>query len=282
MYIRSIKDQTMTVGGGPYGDKAGKSILYPTAWPFSATGTPICAVTMHGYNGAVTTLADLWPQNIVRTLPTAGFTIGVSSSSASDAAAGTGARTIEVDCLGTDFVPHTYTYTLNGQTKVTDTNLVGGALRINDIRIKSWGSGLQNAGDIYVYDASDTVTAGVPQTATKIFHRIAATANTARGGFYTVPAGCQLQTGQFRGGFNDSVNNPRAGFLSFKYLLNNPVGQIPTFFPLTGQINNYVPQIVVQPDHYVIIDEKTDLVLQCTSSVSGVVVAFLDAILYQK
>jgi hypothetical protein len=263
-----------------------KSNLYPTAFPFDRCnkGNPgaLAYVSIHGYNNTVTTAADLWPLNIVRTLPTTGFTVGISSANANDTIAGTGARTVEIDILDTSYIPHTITLELNGQTKVVDTNYVGTALRINDMRIASYGTGLANAGIIYGYDSSDTVTGGVPQTSTLIFSYITAGANTCRCGFYTVPAGCKLQTQQIRGGFNDSVTTTRAAVVSFKYIFNTASGRVATYFPLVGQINNGAPSFRIDPDFKVVLDEKTDIVLQATASASSVVTAYLDAILFYK
>lgn len=287
MYLRSQASKSELIDGIPAIEYA-KPNLYPTAYPFDRcnNGGPgsIAHVALHGYNGAVSTLADLWQQNIVRTFPTAGFTFAVSSSSAADdgAPAGTGALTAEVDVLDTDYIPHTVSIVLNGTTKVEDTSLVGAAFRINDIRITSLGAGGQNAGDIYVYDTTDTVTAGVPQTATKIFHKIPATGNTSRGAFYTIPAGCKMQTQQVRGGFNDSTVTARAGVISLRYY--KPVGTIlaPTYFPLVGQVSLYHPSFSITPDFPVILDEKTDIVIQGTCSAAAIMTAYLDAILFYK
>jgi hypothetical protein len=287
MYLRSQRSRDELVGGTPIIEYA-RNNLYPTAYPFDRCkdGNPgsIAHVALHGYNGAVTSLADLWQQNIARTYPTAGFTFAVSSSSASDdgAPVGTGALEIEVDVLDTDYVPHTIPIVLNGQTKVEDTTLVGNAFRINDIRITAWGTGAQNAGDIYVYDTTDAVTAGVPQTDTKIFHKIPATGNTPRGAFYTVPAGCSFQAQQVRGGFNDSSIVDRSGVISLRYYTDKAGIKIPTYFPLVGQVNLRSPGFTITPDFPVIFDEKTDIVLQATCSGSAIMTAYLDGIIYYK
>lgn len=286
MYVRAQRDNTNLIDG-KLPQFAGKANLYPTAFPFDRCqqGGPgaIAYVALHGRNPAVTTLADIWDQGGVHTLPTAAFTFGVSSSSASDTAAGTGAQTVEVDIIDANYKAYTFVVALNGQTKVVDTNLVLGSWRINDVRVKSWGSGLSNAGDIYVYDQTDTATAGVPQTATKIFAKVLAGANLSRGAFYTVPAGCKMQGQQFRGGFNDIVTTARAATMNIKIQANTPSGLVPISFPIVGQLTNTGgPYAEVAPDSAVIFDEKTDVVLQAVASAAGVMIAFLDCVLYFK
>lgn len=282
MYLRAENKTDQLVNGRPVLEY-GKANLYPTAFPFDRcnAGSPgtIAFVALTGSNPTVTTAADLWPQNTVRTLPTAAFTIGLSSSNANDTSAGTGARTVEIDYLDANYVPYTVTMTLNGQTKVSGAT----AFRINDIRIKTWGSTLANVGDIYVYDASDTVTAGVPQTASKIFHKIVAGENVARGGFYTVPAGCQLQTQQYRAGIYEATTPAdKAVALKIGYLSNTSSGLAKSEFPIPSQVSNLHPYVSITPDFPAILDEKTDIRLQASASSSSAVVAVLDCVLFYK
>lgn len=137
-----------------------------------------------GRNSSPTTsYTDIWAQAIVRTLPSSAVILGASSSDANDTSAGTGARTIKIVGLDSNYEEIEETITLNGQTKVETTNSF---LRVNDVVIVTAGSGETNAGTIYVYDTSDTVTAGVPQTATKIFGRIAIGTGQALMGMRTI------------------------------------------------------------------------------------------------
>lgn len=287
MFIRNIKDLGLVIGGRQFPGQA-KANLYPTAYPFDRAnqGNPssVAFAVIHGIASGVTSAVDCWGQAIVRTLPTSGFTIGISSSSANDVnTSGTGAWVVEVDVLDVNYKPYTFTYNLNGTTKVTDTNLVGTAFRINDIRIKDFGTGLANAGDIYVYDSSDTVTAGVPQTATKIFHKIVAGENVSRGGFYTVPAGCQMQTQQFRGGYFDLVTTTRAATMRLQFSFPTPTGKlIQSYYPMSGAVSNGTGYIDVSPDFPVLIDEKTDVSIRVASSASATIAAYLDVVLFYK
>jgi hypothetical protein len=78
----------------------------------------------------------------------------LSSASANDAAAGTGARTVTITYLTTAFVLKTETVTLNGTTAV---NTVGTDIAyIENMVVTTCGSGLTNAGAISIF----TTTAG--------------------------------------------------------------------------------------------------------------------------
>jgi len=286
MYLRAQNNSDAMIDGVPLSQALGKPNLYPTAYPFKVCkqGGPgrVAFVTINGQNPAVTTLADVADANVVRTLPTSAFTVSVSSGSATDTAAGTGAQAVEVDVLDTNYALYTLSFELAGQTKVTDAVLGANALRVNDIRITRWGSGGQNVGVIYVYDSSDTVTSGVPQTATKIFGRILATANVSRGAFYTVPAGCKLQLGNIRAGINDNTTTARAGSLSIKTFV--PVGtqRVPSSVFVPGQISSTTPAMNCSPLYPLVFDEKTDIIFQATMSAASVISLCADAVLFYK
>lgn len=288
MFIRSIVDPGMMIDGKAYRDRVAHANTYPTAFPFDrcapgGAAGPVAVVAIHGKAPTLSTAQDIWAQAIIRTLPTSGFTIGVSSSSTDDVlTSGTGAWSVEIDLLDTSWVPHTITLNLNGQSKVSDTNYVSTALRINDIRITGWGTGLANAGDIYVYDASDTVTAGVPQTATKIFHKIVATENAARGGFYTVPAGCKMQTQQVRAGITDSTTTNRAAYLNVVAVRVVGGKRVRSEFPISGQITGSSGMVTVDPDFPLVFDEKTDVFLQGAASGACAFAAYMDAVIFYK
>jgi len=112
---------------------------------------------------------------------TAATTMKVSSSSASDTSAGTGARTLLLTGLNASYVVITETITLSGQTAVTTTNSF---LRVLETKILTVGSGLAQAGTIYI--GNGTVTSGVPAT---VYWRSEVDYNTAAFAGYTVPAG---------------------------------------------------------------------------------------------
>ena len=129
------------------------------------------------------------PQTITTTVaagavyayPAAATVMKVSSASANDTAAGTGARTILVVGLDSSYNSISETITLNGQTAVNTTNSY---LRITYTELLTTGSGNAQAGIIYI--GTGTVTAGVP--ATVYWQSETAYNNFSFAGF-TVPAG---------------------------------------------------------------------------------------------
>lgn len=113
--------------------------------------------------------------------PASATVMKVSSSSADDAAAGTGARTLLVIGLDANYVTQSETVTLNGQTAVNTTKSY---LRITYTEILSTGSGNAQAGTIYI--GTGVVTSGVPAT---VYWRSESTYNNWSFAGFTVPAG---------------------------------------------------------------------------------------------
>lgn len=113
--------------------------------------------------------------------PTSAATMQVSSGSANDTSAGTGARTILVSGLDANYNAVSETVTLNGQTQVATTNTY---LRILYTEILSTGSGKAQAGIIYI--GTGSATAGVPST---IYWQSETSYNNWSFAGYTVPAG---------------------------------------------------------------------------------------------
>jgi hypothetical protein len=104
----------------------------------------------------------------------------VSSGNANDTANGTGARTIILFGLVSDYTETSETITLNGQTAVTTTTAF---LRINNAYVLTAGSSNSAEGNIYI--GTGTVTAGVPAT---IYDTIHFNYNARITGSYTIPA----------------------------------------------------------------------------------------------
>jgi len=138
-------------------------------------------VTIAGYNSDVDQAWEMITPVGDLSYAAAALQMTVSSSSASDTSAGTGARTVLITGLDANYAVITETVTLNGQTAVTTTNSF---LRINSMLVTSAGTGLANAGVIYI--GSGTVTSGVPAT---IYNLISIGYNSATSSQYTVPAG---------------------------------------------------------------------------------------------
>jgi hypothetical protein len=139
-------------------------------------------VTVFGFNPDVdTTQVSVWPLPSLITFPSSAIQMTVSSSSANDTSAGTGARTIVVQGLDADYNEVTETVTLNGQTAVT---MTASLLRVNYAYVATAGSANSAAGDIYI--GTGTVTSGVPAT---VYDIIKLDYNNTTTGSYTVPAG---------------------------------------------------------------------------------------------
>lgn len=139
-------------------------------------------VTVFGFNPDVdTSQVSVWPLPSLITFPAAALQMTVSSTSANDTAAGTGARTVVVQGVDANYNEVAETVTLNGQTAVT---MSASLLRVNYAYVATAGSGNSAAGDIYI--GTGTVTAGVPATTYDI---IKFDYNVTTTGSYTVPAG---------------------------------------------------------------------------------------------
>jgi hypothetical protein len=140
------------------------------------------SVIVFGYNPDVdTTEESVWPDGGTIPHPTVASVLKISSSSANDTSAGTGARTVVIEGLNGDFNVVSETVTLNGQTAV---NTVNSYLYVNGFYVASVGSGGENAGNINA--GTGVVTAGVPAV---LYDIIAAGYNNRTTGHYCVPAG---------------------------------------------------------------------------------------------
>lgn len=119
---------------------------------------------------------------------TTGFVLQVTSSSTSDAAAGTGAQQIEICGVDANLVFQSEVITMNGQTIVSTTKFWRAVYSAEVIRT---GSGKVNAGDIHIVKTGTggTYTAGVPGTLTSALCRILIGFNESHNGIYVVPAG---------------------------------------------------------------------------------------------
>jgi hypothetical protein len=109
--------------------------------------------------------------------PSAAESWEIVSSSASDAAAGTGARTIRLEVLDAAYAPFVVNVTLNGTTPVA---VAGSWFRVNDMRITgAVGSSESNVGTITLRVAGGGATRS----------QMAASKGRAQQAIYTIPAG---------------------------------------------------------------------------------------------
>jgi len=97
------------------------------------------AVIVFGYNPDVDTAEEsVWPDGGAVPHPTVASVLKISSSSANDTSAGTGARTVHIEGLNGDYAVVSETVTLNGQTAV---NTVNSYLYVNSFYVITAGSG---------------------------------------------------------------------------------------------------------------------------------------------
>jgi hypothetical protein len=139
-------------------------------------------VIVFGYNPDVDTSEEtVWPDGGTIPHPTVASVLKISSSSADDASAGTGAQTVYIEGVDGNFNVVSETVELNGQTEVNTTNSY---LYVNSFYVRTVGSGGANAGNINA--GTGTVTSGVPAV---LYDIIAIGYNQRTTGHYCVPAG---------------------------------------------------------------------------------------------
>jgi hypothetical protein len=173
------------------------------------------------------------------------------SSSTSDTAAGTGARTVLVVGLNDLYVEISELVTLNGVTAVP---LLTQFFRINGVFTMSAGSVEENIGDVTIRDAgAGTVRAIMP-----------ATKGILRQSIYTVPAGHSLQVTDHVFCINRSGGTTR--FATISTFQRSPLGVRRQ--PLEISLNEQIPYL--QHAHPGIpYPEKTDISLRCTNVTSN-------------
>jgi hypothetical protein len=151
----------------------------------------ISAANVYGNNPDVGTSFEVISEAGVaaHTFAAAATLLDVTSSSATDAAAGDGARTLLITGLDADYNEITETVTLNGTTVVETTSSF---LRVNKAQVLTTGDEEDNAGDIYVTETGGTHTAGVPDNLAIVDAKIPAGFCLSESTIYTVPAGHSL------------------------------------------------------------------------------------------
>lgn len=135
-------------------------------------------VSKFGYNDSIGSGAyeSIWESGGAYPFMSSADTLDVVSADANDTSAGTGARTVELEGLDSNYAVITETVTMNGTTAVTTT---ASFLRIYRARVLTAGTSEENAGEITISDTTGsttraTISAGQGQTLMAV---------------YTVPAG---------------------------------------------------------------------------------------------
>jgi len=215
-----------------------------------------------GVSGGVgTSYTTVWNQNTVYAYLSTASVMKISSSSANDAAAGTGARTILIDGLDADYNQISETVTLNGQTAV---NTANSYLRVFHIAVLTAGTGEAAAGSIYA--GTGAVTSGVPA----VIYGVYATANGATAAIWTVPAGYTAYLTGYASGYSNASATAN-GTIS---LCVRPFGSV---FDTISQLrvsNGVQGWIAFQ--YPIAVAEKSDIEIRATSSAasSGVTAEF--------
>lgn len=162
----------------------------------------------YGHMASPTAGSDVWEGGGAYPFLAAASTLEILSSSAADAAAGTGGRTAVINGLGHNFNPISETITLNGVTPVSTANQY---LRINSLMLASAGSGGTNAGTITLRVQG----AGATQSVIRIGY------GYAKSAVYTVPLGFTLLVMDlyFNVGGNGNASN-----IVFSFARTNPSG----------------------------------------------------------
>lgn len=140
------------------------------------------AINVFGYNPDVDTSEEsIWPDGGTVPHPTVASVLKISSSSADDTSAGTGARTVAIFGIDANYNVVSESVILDGQTPVNTGNSY---LYVNQFYVTSVGSGGVNAGNINA--GTGTVTSGVPAV---LYDIIATGYNNRTTAHYCVPAG---------------------------------------------------------------------------------------------
>jgi hypothetical protein len=223
---------------------------------------PHTARAVCGVREAVTALADIWQgAAVARVVPSAASTLSIVSTSAADAAAGTGARAVRIVGLDASGAEITEDVTLNGLTPAVSVKLY---LRVNDVVTITAGSGGVNAGDIVV---THTGAAGVIAFA-------AAGEGRALMAAYSVPTGRRALVLAFRAQGDDTAASPEITL----YERTGIVGTVPSLRAIT-KLRVASRASVIDYRAYPYVEGPCDLVVKASSGSSARISAQLDVLL---
>ena len=203
-------------------------------------------------------IETIWPQGGLYSYLSAATVLKVSSSSANDTSAGTGARTVELFGLDGDYNEISEVVTLNGQTEVNTTQSY---LRINRMIVRSAGSGGANAGIIYA--GTGTVTTGVPAN---IYATINGDGtNQTLMALWTIPAGYTGYLMQYDVSNGTTSNTPAVCKL---LLVARPYGEVfQTKDVKSLTTGMHIENTLIVPVEFA---EKTDIEVRAISSSASV------------
>ena len=209
-----------------------------------------------GQAPTVTTNQTVWATTGVYAYPATATVMKISSASASDTSAGTGARTVFISGLDSSYAVISETVILNGQTAV---NTVNSYLRINDFYVLTCGSGNTAAGIIYA--GTGSVTSGVPAT---VYSLMPTGYNSQTQAIYTGPAGYTAFVSSYTFTSNNTTANTICSGFLYVYLFGS---SFPTI-EASARFNagNIFDRHFDCPLKF---NEKTDLELRVSAGASG-------------
>jgi len=212
-----------------------------------------------GFNPDVDdSLETVWAEGGLYSYLSSATVLKVSSSSANDTSAGTGARTVELFGLDADYDEINETVTLSGQTAVNTTQSF---LRVNRMIVRSAGTGGTNAGVIYA--GTGTVTAGVPANK---YATVAAGDGQSLMALWTVPRGYTAYVTQTDITVATTQNNKYATIT----FLARPFGEVFQVKDKFVKSESGHMQVYTFPLKF---EEKTDLEMRCIGDSSGANIA---------
>lgn len=216
-----------------------------------------------GFNPDVDdSLETIWAEGGLYSYLSAATVLKVSSSSANDTSAGTGARTVELFGLDADYDEINETVILSGQTAVNTTQSF---LRVNRMIVRSAGTGGTNAGVIYA--GTGTVTSGVPANK---YATVSAGDGQSLMALWTVPRGYTAYVTQTDITVATTQNNKYAT-VSF---LARPFGEVFQVKDKFAKSESGHNQVYTFPLKF---EEKTDLEMRCIGDSAGADIAIAAA-----
>ncbi len=233
----------------------------------------VSRVSALGYNVDVdtgTTPEDIWPGGGLYPFKTSAGVLEILSSSANDAAAGTGCRTVLIRGLDANYAQISEVVSMNGTTAVQTTLQY---LRVNSMTgdgVSNTANGTSNLGTITLRDTG----AGTTRAIMDIGRGMSTQA------IYTVPAGYTLVLYAGEVSINVASAGP-ARKVDVAFVFRNAAGFVrttrvmqasdssPTLLPLTTRLP---------------IAEKTDFIMRCLTAdtVNSAVSASWEALLYKN
>jgi len=196
------------------------------------------------------TAETVWPFGGIVTFPTSAATVTLSSNSALDTLAGTGAQKVLIRGLDANRDQIFETVDLNGLTGVSTINSY---LRINQLRVTQAGSLLNNQGRIF--SGIGTITAGEPAT---VFNLIEINDAISQSAFISIPDG-------HRGLIYDA----RVGVDTGKAVEVNPKTLVGGVLINTGSIEIASPLLSLFISEPRLIDENADFRIDAFQTSGG-------------